>query len=218
MGDAFAFKLGRTPVHVGWSAVIVYLLFGFMMAGRDVSPQGLVLVLGTAALIAGSILVHEFGHASALRRYGHRPLAVELNGFGGLCHHRARPTLSQDVVISLAGPGAGLLLGAGFYALSVMLPATTPWMLRGLVQVGVWINIVWSIFNLLPMKPLDGSHALYSGLRLKLKARRASEIARWVSIATAGAVGAWALMSGQMIVLYIAAMSLYTSFTGRRLI
>jgi len=81
-----------------------------------------------------------------------------------------------------------------------------------------WVNIVWSILNLLPMQPLDGSTALLSGLKLRLPARRAAEIGRWVSLVTGGLVCLAALALHMNILLIIAGLSMYQTWTGQRII
>ena len=57
----------------------------------------------------GSILIHELGHAVIQRRFGGHPRIV-LHGFGGLavCGDCDRSPGAQ-ILISLAGPGAGFL-------------------------------------------------------------------------------------------------------------
>ena len=68
-----------------------------------------------------SILVHELGHALVMRRFGESPRVV-LTLFGGLAIHQA-PAWSvgvekggrsswRQILISLAGPGAGFLFAA----------------------------------------------------------------------------------------------------------
>ena len=50
---------------------------------RDVT-YALLLITG----LAGSIVLHELGHALAGRLYGVRTSHMELNGLGGLCQDR----------------------------------------------------------------------------------------------------------------------------------
>src|SRR5262245_51398952 len=57
-----------------------------------------------------SILIHEFGHAFAVRAFGMSP-QIEISGFGGVTSWRDEKNVSppKHIAISLAGPFAGFL-------------------------------------------------------------------------------------------------------------
>jgi hypothetical protein len=59
---------------------------------------------------------------------------------------------------------------------------------------------------------------MLSALRLKMQSRRATQIARWVSLITAGVVGIASLSLGMRIIFLFAALSFYQTWTGRRII
>jgi membrane-associated protease RseP (regulator of RpoE activity) len=221
MNEAFSFRALGYPVSVGWGGIVIVALWGFMSAGNQVNAYGLVMAILTALVVGVSILGHELGHAVVADRFGMRSPRIQLHGLGGHCAYGGYPTAGQRVWIALAGPGAGFLLGglalAGSFAIGKAGMAPPPLVLHA-VGMMVWVNIVWSVFNLLPMQPLDGSTALLAGLRTRIPARRASEIARWVSLATAGIVGLLALSWGQNFVFILAAISFYQTWTGARLL
>ncbi len=99
------FRVLGIPVRIHPFFWIVALIFGIQ--GSEVPPAR-VLIWIVALLL--SITVHELGHALMQRRYGGRPRIV-LYGMGGLaiCDDCDRSTLAQ-LLISMAGPGAGFLL------------------------------------------------------------------------------------------------------------
>jgi Zn-dependent protease len=73
----------------------------------------------------------------------------------------------QDMlVVSLAGPGANVLLGvvSAVIAWIVLLLDWLPvFLLQPLVQMlaaSIWINIMLAVFNFMPIPPLDGSKIL----------------------------------------------------------
>lgn len=102
-----------------------------------------------------SILVHELGHAFAGRRYGARP-EILLHGFGGLCYlPEGDFSRKQNILVSLAGPAAGFGLAFVSYVLLLSLQPQNPWVLTAL-GFSLWINVVWTVLNLLPILPLDG--------------------------------------------------------------
>lgn len=149
MNAFYLFSINRIPVFIQpW----YLLLLAFFSFGQD---------LLTGVIFAGcvtvSLLVHEFGHATFAARYRLNPKVV-LHGWGGLCAHDRAAKDSHDALIIAAGPAAGFVLGfacLGAYFLFPEFIATRP-MLNQIVTTLVFINIFWSIFNILPLWPLDG--------------------------------------------------------------
>jgi Zn-dependent protease len=85
-----------------------------------------------------------------------------------------------DILVSLAGIGANLLLSLGFVLVAVVLvhlgrlfPALEPsiMLLGTMAEYGLIINLVLAFFNLIPIPPLDGSHVFYHLLPPRLGAR-----------------------------------------------
>jgi len=83
----------------------------------------------------------------------------------------------QDMlVVSLAGPGANVLLGVAS-AVLVKIVLFLDWLpvffLQPLLQMlaaSIWINIMLAVFNFLPIPPLDGSKILMGLLPARLAA------------------------------------------------
>lgn len=148
------FRMFGIPVTfesgVLWLAGL-YFLLGF----RGAEP--IVENLATIAVLFASILWHELGHAFTVRALGLGPAVITIHGFGGLTRHRAG-TPAQELGVSLAGPGAGLLLG--FLALAVALFAPLRGVPDRVVDTIATVNLFWSMFNLMPVFPMDGGHAL----------------------------------------------------------
>ena len=147
-----------------------------------------VLLWAIAMLI--SIIVHELGHALVQRLYGGRAHIV-LYGFGGLAiAEGVRITPWRQVAISIAGPAAGFLL-AGITWLVRQQSATAPEAMQLFLLFMLWINIFWSIFNLLPIYPLDGGQVSRELLTLYLRPELGIVVSLWLSIATCGVAAAW---------------------------
>jgi Zn-dependent protease len=159
---------------------LIYWLFGRNNPG------------GAAALMAAvvvSLLVHEFGHVFAVKWLLHDESKILLWFLGGLCIHRSTSSPAKQVGISLMGPGFAAVL-AGLAAIAYFtMPKGEPSALRFFVTWLLWINVIWTAFNLLPIMPLDGGQALRALLHLKLGRGRSASVTRWVSILTSAAAG-----------------------------
>lgn len=164
------FSLFRIPITVHWLFWVVIALLGG--AGYATTPTAWKFTFTFMAAAFVSILVHEFGHALTGRRFGARRPEVLLYGFGGLASFPgAFFTRRQSFLVTAAGPGAGLVFAAVCIALSVsaygsMFPPlfrdSDP--VRFILYHLVWINLVWSLLNLLPILPLDGGQLLRDAL------------------------------------------------------
>jgi Zn-dependent protease len=184
------FKLGSIPVRVRGQ----FFLTALFLRMNERNPAKIAAWIG---IVFVSVLVHELGHALAGKAFGLAP-QIELYGLGGLTSFGTERWRSigrwRSVVISLAGPFAGFLLGGAVLAANragLRLP-----------DVGsiIWVNIGWGIFNLLPMLPLDGGNVV--------RALTSEKIARIASIPVGVALVALALRSQQWWIVVL--VGLYT--------
>ena len=180
------FSLFGIPVRIHPFFWLIVLLLG-INEGKNfrvhfgVDQGEIIPLLIWIAAVFISILLHEFGHAMTLRAYGIRSW-ITLYGLGGAAAYdpaqarygRGSGSRAQ-ILVSLAGPGAGFLLATAIsgvivatgYKLSVLVgapygilvepaeiihSAKLTWFIDRLL----FINILWGIVNLLPVYPLDG--------------------------------------------------------------
>lgn len=159
-----------------------------------------------------SVLAHELGHALVMRSFGRQPW-ITLYGFGGVTGFD--PGWGRDlsplreVAISAAGPGVGILATILMVAVQRItggpilwewwmdaVPVPLLWVaspvLRQFVNDLILVNIVWSVFNLLPVYPLDGGHIVRELLSL-VHPRRGIQWSMIVSIVVAGALAGYSL-------------------------
>ncbi len=104
-----------------------------------------------------SILIHELGHALALRKLGHHS-EIELHGCGGSTYYQASLSRGQNIFVSAAGPFAGFLLAGTALLLRVFVQTEDYVAVETLIDYALFINIFWTLVNLLPVQPLDGGH------------------------------------------------------------
>lgn len=120
-------------------------------------------LLGAWILIATVAVVgHELGHAAALVHVG-SPARITLGLLGGATTGVA-PDDRSRLLVSLAGPAAGLALGAPVLLVrDLVAPASTA---HALADLALWATVGWSLLNLVPVLPLDGGRALAAALSL----------------------------------------------------
>lgn len=150
---------------VGISVRFSFFVLAAILAFERLSHPPL--LIQWLVVVTLSVLAHEFGHAFAFRRFGHGS-RITLHGMGGSTQSTGGPDLSalQSAFVSVAGPLAGFgvaLLGWGAVkAAPFVIGAPLP---DRLVFDLLWVNVGWSIINLLPIVPMDGGHILQHMLR-----------------------------------------------------
>ena len=107
-------------------------------------------------MIVPILFVHELGHWLAMRSFGHRDASISFIPFLGAATMTRTPFDKrwQEVVMLLAGPVPGILIGVGL----LLSP------LRGRAAVHELAVLLISInaANLLPLHPLDGGRILHA--------------------------------------------------------
>ncbi len=147
------FRLAGIPVRVSpWFWIIMALLGSSIFNSEG--PLFLVVFVACGFV---SILVHEMGHAVAARFYG-SPVSITLIAFGGYAQYSNPPRSAvKRILISLAGPGAGF----GLLGLVVAVALASNGEIQNdyaeaALRYLPFMNLVWNLFNLLPIWPLDG--------------------------------------------------------------
>lgn len=205
-----SFRLFGFPVTIQGSFLLIIGVLGYSsFPGQTDRVVAFVVI----ALIA--IMVHELGHAFAARSQGTVGApAISFEGMAGLTRYRLQrpPSRPQAIMISFAGPLAGILLGAAILALARSgLVERTP-LIDDLFLIGLFTTFGWSAFNLLPIVPLDGGHIMTDLIPGTVAVRRRR--AAMVSILVAVAAGAWLWFEfGSMFGPLILALMAYQNFT-----
>lgn len=191
------FNLFGIPVQVTPMFWLMAVILGLPYL-QEAGPLALITWVGVVFI---SILVHELGHALAARSVGHSP-AIQLTYFGGLAYFQQfRLTPWRLVYISAAGPAAGYALYLLCYNLAIYgyIPVSMT------VQQLVTVNFYWTIFNLLPVYPLDGGQILL-GLTQALLPRFSPQITHGLGAIVAAIIAIFAFRSGDIFLVVMFAM------------
>jgi Zn-dependent protease len=110
-----------------------------------------------ACLLIGSLVIHEYGHLTAMRRLGMKTRGIYLIPFVGGAAVAAEdfPTYYDEFVIAYAGPVYGLLTVVALMFL-YLFTGYPLW-----AGCAAWVAMV-NLFNLLPIYPLDGGRIMKS--------------------------------------------------------
>ena len=85
-------------LFLGWIAVTAYA-----RGGQRAALEGVLFI----SLVFASVLLHEFGHVFAARRYGIRTPDITLLPIGGVAQMERIPEKpSEELVVALAGPAS----------------------------------------------------------------------------------------------------------------
>jgi Zn-dependent protease len=164
------FRLFGVDVEVQITFWVTAVLLGLQTVSHDGEleiSRGAAIAIWVAVVFV-SVMLHELGHAFVLKRHGLAP-TVTLYALGGITQHAPTVPLRRrdHVVVSLAGPFAGFVLGGGILAIDHFLPSAFAHVsAAGLFALKslLWVNLAWGVVNLLPVLPLDGGHVLLHAL------------------------------------------------------
>jgi Zn-dependent protease len=110
-------------------------------------------------VILVSVLFHEFGHALTAFIFDQHP-QIELVTLGGMTYHDGQKlSFAKQFFIVLNGPLFGLVL-FGIATALLRIPSINTTILGPILSLTRFVNLFWTITNLLPVLPLDGGQLL----------------------------------------------------------
>ncbi|MEM0981518.1 MAG: site-2 protease family protein [Cyanobacteria bacterium P01_H01_bin.58] len=152
------------PLYLDTSWFVIVLLVTFVYGSNPVwqSNWGAVswaIGLAMALLLFASVLLHELGHSLVAQSQGIQVNSITLFLFGGIAAiEQESKTPGQAFQVAIAGPlvSFGLYLVLTLFLTTVAVPPTVTVLLANVAR----INLVLTLFNLIPGLPLDGGQVL----------------------------------------------------------
>jgi Zn-dependent protease/predicted transcriptional regulator len=202
-------------IHVSFLLLLVFVGLSEHAGQTAANPmRGAALV----AIIFGSVVLHELGHALVGGISGVPPRAIVLLPIGGVTiFDEAQPAIPadwrRDAKIAIAGPVVNFAVAAtSALFVRVTMPQSRLWAnpyvsSANLLHSLVWANLWLAVFNLLPAYPMDGGRvlrAVFSRTMDPVSAtRRAVSIGRGFALAfcLAGTWNSWFFVVGAFLFL-----------------
>jgi len=205
-GSFKLFTVGETAVRVhptfflllAWIAVVNWLA-----AGPAAAVSGVIFVV----ILFACVLLHEFGHIVAARRFGIRTPDVTLLPIGGVASLERMPEKpGQEIAVALAGPAVNLAIAVvlvGIFGARIVpdqlagMELTRP----SLLDRVAFANVALLVFNLIPAFPMDGGRVLRAVLTLPLGYTRATQVSAVIGQVLAIGLGFLGLFGNPLLIL-----------------
>lgn len=203
-------SIGKTPIDVDVSFLFVAALW---VANEYQNEKDLKVALLWAPVLFISVLLHELAHAAMIAAFGYGSSQIVLSGMGGVTYNRRHARPWHDLVISVAGPASSFLLAfvAYYFFNTVPFLRQDPMLFR-FMPILIWANLGWGIFNLIPVSPLDGGHAVRNFFRMFLRERTAFVISVWIALIVGVIVVLILIRSGQFFIALLLGWYVYMNF------
>lgn len=153
------------PLRMHWSVPLLVGLFAYGLGhqglpvwtpGRSDAVYAVAGVAG-AALLMGSLLLHETAHAATARRKQISVQDVTLWALGGTTRMGRPQTAAAAFAVAVSGPLISLVIGGVALGAGIGLHELSGWAVPSVVLAWLgWANLFLGVFNLLPAVPLDG--------------------------------------------------------------
>jgi stage IV sporulation protein FB len=152
-------RLTRVAQVRGIDVYIHWTILALAVAILAVSNRGTAAtILGFSAYLA-LLILHESGHLFMARRRGYQAFSMVIYPFLGLAQYEAPGVRIDRALIAWGGVMAQIVVGVPV-TLYVLLLGYTPFEpLNAVLVILGGYSLCVAIFNLLPIRPLDGSKA-----------------------------------------------------------
>ncbi len=182
----WSFKIGRILgidvfLHATFLFILAFIAVAHWLAHGSIAA--VISGVGFFVALFTCVLLHEYGHALAARRFGIATRDITLLPIGGVARLERMPDKPlHELWVALAGPAVNVVIAL---ALALWLTITGTWEpLNTLSATGggfaerlLATNVLLVLFNMIPAFPMDGGRVLRALLAMRMEYARATRIA-----------------------------------------
>ena len=185
----WSFRVARVSgidirVHATFAFAVIYFALGF---AAPHGPRGAVFGVLLICSLFACLALHELGHSLVAQRLGVSVSEILLLPIGGVARLSSEPRKPlHELFIALAGPLVNLVIA---FALLIVLTQNHAVLdpndlielpepsALGLASSLFWLNLVLTLFNLLPALPMDGGRIFRALLSLAWSRSKGTRVA-----------------------------------------
>jgi Zn-dependent protease/predicted transcriptional regulator len=182
----WSWRLGKVAGIGVYVHATFFLMIGWVALSHWTQRHSLAATLagvGFILAIFACVVLHEFGHALAARRYGIKTRDITLLPIGGVARLERMPEEPiQELWVALAGPAVNVVIAVSLYLWLYATASLEPFSKLSLtdgpfIQRILLLNVSLVLFNMLPAFPMDGGRVLRALLATRIEYTRATHIA-----------------------------------------
>jgi Zn-dependent protease len=183
------FRVRGVPVQINATSLLFLAWAGFVGlggTGRQWQSAAFMTLFVVSLYLFG--LLHELGHIMPARWFGAQITQVRVAGMGAFVRVESKVGLtpSEDLVVALGGPLVSAVTSVVMTALTLRAlhgvtatQATAILLQKGglsLLMLLAAANVLLTVFNLLPLFPMDGGRALSAALAIRMGPAQATRL------------------------------------------
>ena len=199
-------RVSGIPVKVHWTFGLLLLWVAYETSRVESGPYFVLISIGIVLSVFLCVILHEFGHSLAARKFGVKTFDIMMTPIGGIARLERMPEgRGQEFWVAIAGPAVNfVIVGLIWLGYIIVTKEVLPifhldfWDFEreadGYFKVLLLANGYLGAFNLLPAFPMDGGRMLRSLLSLRLHRTKATQIASYTGQGIAlimFGLGAW---------------------------
>lgn len=173
-------------IHATFPLLIAFAALPVLFNGGSIASA--LLNVAFILVLFVCVVLHEYGHALAARRYGIKTQDITLLPIGGVARLERMPEKPwQEFVVAAAGPAVNIAIAAGLFVILVVTGGGSAlggfgrgssFLFGGsFLEQLMSINIVLVLFNLIPAFPMDGGRILRAILAARMDYAKATRYA-----------------------------------------
>jgi Zn-dependent protease len=185
-------NLGRysgIKVQIHWTFWLLFIFIGFLVIANEGGAEDLFWNFLFIFALFFCVVLHEFGHALAARRYGIGTRSITLLPIGGVASLKDMPDdPKQEFVIAIAGPLVNVVIALLLYLIVpvenflVDDPELFEEQLDGINAANflfylLMVNVILVLFNMIPAFPMDGGRVFRAALSTRMNRVQATKAA-----------------------------------------